>query len=223
MDPNNQSIGIIFDFDGTLADTIEDITDSINVAFEQSGIKPVTTKLVRSLIGHGLYDLLRKALNHDEDEQLPTLVEGYRDVYMDRMLLNAYLYPGISELLDQCTADGFPLAVLSNKPEVFTVPMCQAMLDRWPFVGFRGSSEDWPKKPDPTVALEFAREMKCEPENIYFVGDSAVDIETAHNAGMKSIAVTWGYRDLDELKAAKPDHIIDHPAELIRILENMSV
>lgn len=217
MAPPGRSTGIIFDFDGTLADTIEDITDSINFAFERSGIEPVTPKLIRSLIGHGLSDLLRQALKSDGDEQLPSLVEGYRQVYMDRMLLNTHLYPGITELLDQCVAGGFPLAVLSNKPDIFTVPMCQKMLKRWPFVQFRGSSEDWPKKPDPTVALEFAREMKCDPVNVFFVGDSAVDIETARNAGMKSVAVTWGYRNLDELQAAQPDHIIDHPEELFML------
>lgn len=217
MDPSSNSIGIIFDFDGTLADTIDDITDSINFAFEQSGIEPVTPKLIRSLIGHGLSDLLRKALKSDGDEQLPALVEGYRQVYMDRMLLNTHLYPGIADMLDQFSDCEIPLAVLSNKPDIFTVPMCQTMLTRWPFAGFRGSSEDWPKKPDPTVALEFAREMKCDPVNVFFVGDSAVDIETARNAGMKSVAVTWGYRNLDELQAAHPDHIIDHPEELFML------
>lgn len=223
MSPTQKKIGIIFDFDGTLADTIVDITDSINLAFEQSGFKPVTTELIRSLIGHGLSDLLRKALKSDGNKQIPSLIEGYRQVYMDRMLLNTHLYAGIEDMLDQCVASGFALSVLSNKPDIFTVPMCQAMLKRWPFARFRGSNKDWSKKPDPTVALEFARAMKCEPQNVYFVGDSAVDIETAHNAGMKSVAVTWGYRDLNELQSAKPDHIIDRPAELTRLLENVSV
>lgn len=222
MNPTNKSLGIIFDFDGTLADTLDDITDSINIAFEQCGIKPVSHSLIRSLIGYGLRDLLKNALQQNGDEHLLSLVEGYRQIYMDRMLLNARLYPGIVDMLDRFAGRKIPMAVLSNKPDIFTIPMCQAMLDRWPFVRYRGSSEDWPKKPDPTVALEFASEMNCIPENIYFVGDSAVDIETGHNAGMKSVAVTWGYRDLDELQPAKPDHIIDHPSELSKLLQQAS-
>lgn len=106
------------------------------------------------------------------------------------------------------------MAVLSNKPEEFTVPICEALLAAWPFVQFRGPQGEATRKPDPTQALELAEEMDRPPPNVYFVGDSAVDVETARNAGMIPVAVTWGYRDIPELENSSPAYIIDHPADL---------
>lgn len=213
-------VGLIFDLDGTLADTLDDITNSINDSFTQAGFEPVTRDRIRTLIGYGLRDLLKNAhSSSDEDEDvLTSLIDGYRNIYRERMLQQSRLYAGVAEFLDQLTASNIPLAVLSNKPHEFAVPICESLLSRWPFVRFRGSSEDWPKKPDPAVAIQIAEEMECEPASIFFVGDSAVDIETAKNAGMKSIAVTWGYREIDELQAAHPDHLIHQPCELLSVL-----
>jgi len=210
--------GLIFDLDGTLADTLDDITNSINDSFTQAGFDPVTRDRIRTLIGYGLRDLLKNAYRPCDEDVLTSLIDGYRSIYREQMLQQTRLYTGVAEFLDQLAASNIPLAVLSNKPDEFTVPICESLLSRWPFVRFRGSGEDWSKKPDPTVAIQIAQEMECKPECVFFVGDSAVDIETAKNAGMKSVAVTWGYRDIDELQAANPDFYIHKPSELFTIL-----
>lgn len=211
-------VGLIFDLDGTLADTLDDITNSINDSFTQAGFEPVTRNRIRTLIGYGLRDLLKNAHRSCDENVLTTLIDGYCSIYRERMLQQTRLYAGVAEFLDHLTASNIPLAVLSNKPDEFTVPICESLLSRWPFVRFRGSSEAWPKKPEPTTAIQIAEEMDCKPECVFFVGDSAVDIETAKNAGMKSIAVTWGYRELDELQAANPDFYIHKPSELLAVL-----
>jgi len=211
-------VGLIFDLDGTLADTLDDITNSINDSFVQAGFDPVTRDRIRTLIGYGLRDLLKNAHPPSDENLLTTLIDGYRRIYRERMLQQTRLYAGVAEFLDQLTASNIPLAVLSNKPHEFTVPICESLLSRWPFVRFCGSSEDWLKKPDPTTAIQMAEEMECKPECVFFVGDSSVDIETAKNAGMKSIAVTWGYREVGELHAADSDFCIHKPSELMVVL-----
>ena len=206
--------GVIFDLDGTLADTLADITDSINIAFAQAGLEPVTLGRIRALIGEGLTNLLRRASGLEDPERLASLVEAYRSVYRNRMLCRSRLYPGIEALLDKLTERHVPVAVLSNKPDEFTVPICAALLSAWPVVMARGSVEEALKKPDPTVALDLAKLMQRSPAEIFFVGDSTVDIQTGQCAGMTPIAVTWGYRDRPELEAAGPAWVVESPSEL---------
>ncbi len=210
--------GVIFDLDGTLADTLDDITDTINAVFEGAGRSPVDQQRVRALIGEGLTNLLHLASSIEDAEALTSLVERYGALYHDRLLTKTRLYPGVSALLDELTRRRIPVAVLSNKPEEFTVPICDALLAPWPFVSCRGACDEARRKPDPTVALELARSMDRAAPAIFFVGDSTVDVQTAHNAGMVSVAVTWGYRDATELHAAGPKHCIDSPDELLGLL-----
>ncbi len=212
-----QSPGVIFDLDGTLADTLQDITDSINMAFGQFGIEAVTPDRLRPLIGQGLPSLLRRASGIDDPDRIGALVESYRVVYPRRMLDRTRLYPGVAELLDRLVELRIPLAVLSNKPEEFTVPICEALLARWPFVKWRGARNERHRKPDPTTALQLADEMDRPARAVCFVGDSPTDVGTAKNAGMIAVVVTWGYRDLDELQAAGPAHLIEEPEALVDV------
>lgn len=209
---------VIFDLDGTLADTLNDITDSINLAFTEMELPAVGPERVRYLIGEGLLNLLRLASGVDDEAVLSQLVEQYRTYYTERMMRRTRLYGGVPELLDELCNLSVPLSVLSNKPDEFTVPICRALLGRWPFVEMAGAKEASLKKPDASVALTQARSMGRDPKETVFVGDSAVDIHTAHNAGMTSVAVTWGYRDRDELERANPSYIIEHPQELLKCL-----
>ena len=127
------------------------------------------------------------------------------------------LYPGVAALLDELTRRRIPLAVLSNKPHDFTAPICESLLRAWPFVSCRGAGEEKFKKPDPAVALELADRMGRSPSDVLFVGDSSVDVMTARNAGMTSVAVTWGYRDREELAAAGPAFWVDEPADVLNL------
>lgn len=213
---------VIFDLDGTLADTLEDITDAMNDVLAEIGREPVTPGRMRRLVGEGLPVLIERAAGIDDAKTVASLVQRYRPAYAARMLRRTRLYPGIDEALDALAGAGASMCVLSNKPHYFTEPMCDALLSRWGFVRCLGHRNDGPRKPDPAGALELAQAMTRVPQDVFFVGDSDVDVQTAHNAGMPSIAVTWGFRDRDELTAARPTHLVHRPADLLEVIVNSS-
>lgn len=213
---------VIFDLDGTLADTLDDITDAMNDVLAEIGREPVTPGRMRRLVGEGLSVLIERAAGIHDAPTVASLVQRYRPAYAARMLRRTRLYPGIEEALDGLTGAGVPMCVLSNKPHDFTAPMCDALLSRWGFVRCLGHRDDGPRKPDPAGALELASAMARDPRDVFLVGDSDVDVETAHNAGMSSIAVTWGFRDREELSPVGPTHLVDRPAELLEVIVNSS-
>ena len=212
------SPGVIFDLDGTLADTLDDITDSINEVFSQIDHASVSGEQIRLLIGEGLANLLRQASGINDPDVLADFVDRYRHVYGKRKLNKTRLYPGVESMLDALATMQIPMCVLSNKPHEYTDPICNALLARWPCVRFRGCRQDDSRKPDPAVALELAKEMQRPPPHVYFVGDSSTDIITARNAGMIPVAVTWGYRDRDDLESACPAHYVDQPVRLAELM-----
>jgi phosphoglycolate phosphatase len=216
-----QNPGIIFDLDGTLIDTLLDITNAINAAFTELDLPPRTPFEIRALIGEGLANLLRRASGIEAPEKLNQLVECYRRVYAGQLLQQTRLYPGMADLLDALVELRIPMSVLSNKPHEFTAPICDALLPYWPFVECRGSVDDVPRKPHPAVSLRLAERMHRRPSDILLVGDSTTDLETARNANMVAVAVTWGYRDLDELTHAGPDVIVHHPSELVAFIRSL--
>ncbi len=163
--------------------------------------------------------LLQDLLASSDPTLIARLADDFGSVYRDRMFCRSRLYAGVADLLDRLAELKVPLAVLSNKPDEFTVPMCETLLDRWPVVRCQGARTENERKPNPGCAIELAREMKRRAADVRFVGDSTIDILTAHNAGMKSVAVSWGYRDKNELEAAGPAWLIDQPAELLGLLD----
>lgn len=216
---NARARGVIFDLDGTLLHTLDDIADAMRATFVEAGLAVPTEEHVRELIGHGMRNLLARASGIEEDDaRIDVLLTFYRADYAKRMFEKTRFYPGVPELLDALTARSVPVAVLSNKSDEFTVAVCEHYLDRWPLAFARGAREDIPKKPDPAAAFEAAAAMGVDPAEITFVGDSAVDIETAQSAGMRSVAVTWGYRDIEELESAEPDAIVHDATGLKAIL-----
>jgi len=219
---DRSNIGVIFDLDGTLADTLDSIVDSINHVYEQIGQASVPHETIRSSVGCGLVELVRRTSGIEDTETILGLMDQYRSVYTERMLRKTQLYVGMDSVLDMLTELGVPMCVLSNKPHEYTAPICGSLLSRWPFVKYVGCAEQEKRKPDPRVALELAREMERDPSRVYIVGDSAIDVATAHNAGMPSIAVTWGYGDHAEIKAADPVLTADQPAELFGLLREAS-
>ena len=209
---------IIFDLDGTLADTLDDITDAANELLASIGRPMVTPEVMRGLIGQGLPILIRRASGIEDADVITDLVERYRPAYTARMLDKTRLYPGIEATLDALTAADIPMSVLSNKPDVYTVPICDALLSRWPFVRCCGHVDGALRKPDPTKAVDLAKAMGHKPHDTIFVGDSTVDIATARAAGMRSVAVTWGFGGREDLAAAAPNQLIDDPLELVGLV-----
>jgi len=212
--------GVIFDLDGTLADTLDDITDAMNEVFVEFGLPAVATTQMRAIIGEGLSVLMTRASHIDDPDLISKLVQRYRPAYDARMLRRTHLYPGVAAMLDALADRGVKMCVLSNKPHEFTTRICDVLLSPWPFVRCAGHREGGARKPEPAVALEMAREMRSVPPGMYFIGDSAIDVQTGRNAGMRTIAVTWGYRDRDELLAADPTHLVDSPEQLPRLISN---
>ena len=147
--------GVVFDLDGTLADTIDDISEAINISLKQCGRVVVTVDRVRSLIGSGLRDLFGHAAETDNGAVIDDLVAAYRPAYQRCMLRRTRLYDGIDGMLEALTTGGLAIAVLSNKPDEFTVPICASLLGAYPFVACYGARHESTRKPNPVVALDF--------------------------------------------------------------------
>ena len=210
--------GVIFDLDGTIADTLDSITAGLNAGMVALDFGPHDRLQVRRWVGDGIVKLVERALPADHLDRLDETVEVVRDHYRHHHIESARLYPGIAALLDELDDRGVVMSVLSNKPHEFTLQLVAALFSSWSITGILGAVDGRARKPDPAGALSMARHMNLTPNQILFVGDSAIDIQTAANADMKSVAVTWGFSDRDELVEAGPDWIIDTPDQLIPIV-----
>jgi phosphoglycolate phosphatase len=208
---------LIFDLDGTLVESLPGIAASLNRALELHGLSGHGHKAVRGFIGDGAKMLVTRALAPGEAAlHLESVLKCFADDYAVSWEQGTHVYPGIPELLADLKSRGIPLAVLSNKPHSFTVEIVEKLFPENTFAAILGNREGLPHKPDPTGALEIAASLGTAPENCILIGDSTMDLDTAKNAGMKSIAVTWGYHDKERLLGA--DAIADDVACLEAIL-----
>jgi phosphoglycolate phosphatase len=209
---------VFFDLDGTLADTIGDIAASMNQALARAGRPGHDLERYRRMIGEGVTVLARRALGPGREALVPDLVDAFRDIYRQRLLVETRPYPGVVELLSALREREVPLAVLSNKPHAATVAIVEGLFGADAFHAIAGEQEGTPKKPDPTAALALARLLAVPPARCFLVGDSPVDVETARNAGMASVGVSWGFRPVEELREAGAGSILERPAELLALL-----
>lgn len=207
---------VIFDLDGTLLDSLADIGGAMNEALQARGWPTHPLGAYLRFVGEGVEKLARRAAPRDAD--VGPLVDEYRARYAQRMEQETKPYLGVPELLDALKLKGMPMAVLSNKRDDFTVELVKRQLSRWPFVDVRGERKDVPRKPDPAAALELARSLGFPPEEIAFVGDTAIDVKTAVAAGMLPVAVLWGFRTRAELVAAGAKHVLETPGELLTLV-----
>jgi phosphoglycolate phosphatase len=189
----------IFDLDGTLADSVEDVGGAMNEVLAARGYPQHDLPTYRRFVGDGIEMLIRRAVPAEALEQVPQLLVEYRARYGLRLDSKTTLYPGIQALLDALVAAGVKLAVLSNKREEFTRELVRRLLPGVPFLEVRGEREGTPRKPDPTSALEVAAALGVPPAQCVFVGDTAVDMKTAVCAGMMPVGVLWGFRGREEL------------------------
>lgn len=205
---------IIFDFDGTLVDSLRDITDALNAALADLALRAVTEREARSWVGDGLLVLCRRALPAGGETLAEDLARLTRKHYHAHPARHTRPYPNILKMLDLLQAARVPMAVLSNKPHDLTAQVVAQLGLTSYFAEVVGCRSEEDKKPAPAGALRLARRLGVEPAAVLLVGDSVVDVETARNAGMSSVAVTWGFRDRDELLAAQPDHLVADPLEI---------
>ena len=210
----------LFDMDGTLLDTLDDIADAMNVVLERRGLPRHPTEAYKGFIGDGVEQLARRVQpgGRADEETVVRYITEFREEYARRDDARTRPYPGIPELLDGLVGRGMSLAILSNKPHGFTVRLAQRLLVRWPFDPVLGSRRSVPKKPDPTAALQVAGQLGIPPEQWLYLGDTRTDMETAVGAGMLPVGVLWGFRGADELAAGGARHIIERPGELLALL-----
>jgi phosphoglycolate phosphatase len=212
---------VLFDLDGTLLDTLEDIARAANDVLAGLDLPTHSPGSYRRFIGDGVAMLFRRALPPDrvEPEIVDRCVAGFEEAYGRSWNVRTRPYDGVPALLDDLAARGLGLAVLSNKPDGFTRLCAAEYLARWPFRAVVGQREGVPRKPDPAGALEIAGRLGVPAEQFLYVGDTAVDMETATRAGMYPIGVAWGFRPVEELRSGGAVAIIERPAELLGLLE----
>lgn len=212
---------VIFDLDGTLLDTIEDLTDSMNAALVRMGHPARTIAECKQLVGDGLETFVRRALPAPAAED-PRERTRLRDLmlteYGDRSVAKTRPYPGIPDLLDALAARKIPAAVLSNKPHDSTLAVCAHYFSPWSFRAILGARDGAPVKPDPAGALEIARLLGLDPAAIAYVGDTNTDMQTATAAGMYGVGALWGFRTAGELLANGAKALIEAPLDLMPIL-----
>jgi phosphoglycolate phosphatase len=211
--------GVIFDLDGTLADTLEDIAAGVNHALAAEGLPAVAAEQVRGWVGDGYVALMKRAAPQADEAQLQRLIGVGGSYYGKHALDRTRLYPGVQDVLETLRTRGLRVAVLSNKPEPITIETIRALCPEIEFDAVAGYRDESSKKPNPALALDIAGRMGLPPRRVIFVGDSATDTATAHNAGMRAVSATWGFRSREQLLAAGPDAMIDRPAELLELLE----
>ena len=209
---------VIFDLDGTLADTLADIADAMNHVLAQHGFPTHATADYPKWIGGGVRALVEGALPEGARVDVDEAVAAFRARYGAHILDKTRPYDGIPDVLAALAARGLPLAVLSNKPDPATREVTGKLFPDVPFREVRGDRAGTPKKPDPTAARAIAASLGIAPEACAFVGDSGVDVETAKRASMRAIGVLWGFRGRDDLEAAGADAIAERPADLLTLL-----
>lgn len=208
---------VLFDLDGTLLDTLQDIADACNAALSRHGFPPHPLESYRYFVGEGVPVLVSRTVptTRHTAELLASVSAAYRDEYQRRWNATTALYPGIAELLDRLTRRGVPMAVLSNKPDDFTRRCVAEFLARWTFSTVLGASKAFPPKPDSAGARHIARTLGLPPAQFYYLGDTSTDMRTAVAAEMFPVGVLWGFRTAEELKTAGARKLISHPRELL--------
>jgi len=212
---------LIFDLDGTLLNTLEDIADSANRVLRERGFGTHSLDAYRYFVGSGATELMVRALPPGKCDRklIADYVEAFRLEYRRNWNVKTRPYDGVLELLDALAERRTRIAILSNKPHEFTVLCIRQYFPGYNFAAVLGEGEMVPLKPDPTGALEIARRLDAEPEEIIFIGDTGVDMETAVRAGMFPLGVLWGFRPEKELLRFGALGTITRPGDLLSFVE----
>ncbi len=212
---------VLFDLDGTLLDTLEDLAEAGNRVLAARGLKPHPVQDYRYFVGSGVRHLVECILPRplrEQEAEVASAIADFQEHYAQTWQLHTRPYAGIAELLDYLSARGYPMAILSNKPQHFTQLCVDTLLAPWRFYPVLGQREGVPRKPHPAAALETARIFGLPPSDILYVGDTGVDMRTAQQAGMDAVGVLWGFRNAEELRATGAELLVETPQELQAII-----
>ena len=224
MEQNRTYKGVIFDLDGTLINTLDDLAGSVNEALERMGYPVWPVEDYRLKVGRGFRNLMENSVpeeaRQDEaviDKMLQYFVEAYDRKYMEK----SRPYEGIEKMLDRLVAEGVKVAVNSNKRTDYTEKLIAKIFPGIPFVGVFGERKGVPKKPDPASALELCGMMGLKPEHVLYVGDSSTDMKTGKNASMDTIGVVWGFRGYEELQENGATYLAQTAEDILKIVEGI--
>lgn len=208
----------VFDMDGTVLDTLEDLMDATNYALRAFGYPERTLAEIRRAVGNGVYNQIRRSLPADCGEEIVNeVIPVYKEYYTAHMNVKTKPYPGILELMKALRERGVRVGISSNKFDPAVKALCREYFDG--LVDFsEGEAPDTPKKPDPTGTIKIIRAAGATKEETIYCGDSPVDVETARNAGVDGIFVTWGFRTREQLEEAGATRFADTTEELLRLV-----
>ncbi len=210
-------IGILFDLDGTLLSTLEDLTDAVNYTLRFYNCPERTIEEVRTFVGYGAENLIRYALPGKESD--PTVAEAlatYQAYYATHSRIKTRPYDGVLEALDAIGKE-FPIAIVSNKPDIATKPLCKEYFGAHIYA--LGESSSCPRKPAPDMVYQGMAAIGVD--KCIYVGDSEVDVQTAKNAGVPCLSVLWGFRDKACLAEHGATHFCDNPSKMLDCLKEM--
>ena len=211
---------VIFDLDGTLLDTLEDLADSMNRVLQDEGFPTHPTEAFRYFVGDGAAALVSRALppKRRNDQLIAECLEAFRREYNRNWKTKTRPYNGVSELLDALTAKRIEMAVLTNKAQPVAERCIREYFFGWEFAAILGQRDGMPLKPDPAGPREIVRYVGIPAREFLYLGDSDVDMKTAINAGMLPVGALWGFRSEKELRDSGAAEVIDRPMELLKFV-----
>lgn len=216
--------GVIFDLDGTLVNSLEDIADSMNSVLREYGFPTHGLEEYKAFVGRGMRNLVVRSLPEDarDEARIALCRDSLLKEYGMNCLKKTRPYEGITDLLDGLDKRKIKRAVFSNKIDHLTKRIVEELFPGRPFPVVVGAGAGMPEKPDPAGVLSVARQLGIEPGRLIYMGDSDVDMETARNAGMYAVGALWGFRTKEELISNGAEYLVKHPMDLLRILQEGS-
>lgn len=214
-------MNLIFDLDGTLINSLPGIAESLNQALTEYNLANHSVEKIETFIGDGSHTLCERAAPYADEEKITLLDIAFKKNYKQLWKLGTEIYPGIPELLEEISKQ-HELSILSNKPHNFTTEIIGTLFPTIPFHTVLGQRDGISKKPDPSGIQEILSLSTDPHATTYLIGDSTVDLTTAKNASVKSIAVTWGFESISDLEEFKPDHILHSVAQLRKLISTRS-
>jgi len=212
---------VLFDLDGTLIDTVDDIGDAANRVLSNRGFPMHPISTYYQFIGEGVKVLFTRSLPQEKrnEDLINTCLKEFVEDYRRNYDVKSQPYDGISEMLNALNVRGLKLAILSNKPDPLTKDCVTSLLSNWDFDVVFGQRDSVPRKPNPQAALEIAEKLSISPSDFLYLGDTAIDMKTAVSAGMFPVGAAWGFRPLKELKENGARVIIGKPIQLLDLIK----
>lgn len=210
---------IIFDLDGTLLDTVQDLANAVNHSMTLNGFNARTLAEIRSFIGNGIRKLVERSMPQGDTSMLDKCVQDFYEYYTQNMTVCTKPYEGVVDMLGEIKEQGIKICVLSNKEHNAACEIVKKYFGNIFDVVF-GERKGVPIKPDPSSTIELLSIMQAQPDEVLYIGDSDVDMKTAKAANVFAVGVTWGFKSREVLMENGADILIDCPKELLKLLKN---